>query len=172
MPAIYRLRMPHSCSVTPEDFPKTEPIELSGIEYQRQIEKKVYKAAGYGLPASTLKDFVDGNKPTQIPKKRSFKNSVPADLNRILPKEISKNLKASIPRMLRQMRKVYLDDTLIYGAETRSSSPVRIVREKTNNAVGLEGLYPTGEGAGYAGGIVSSAIDGIRIAESIIQKYI
>jgi uncharacterized FAD-dependent dehydrogenase len=156
--------------VTPSDFPPTEPPELSGIEYQRRIEEKVYKAAGYGLPASSLTDFTTGTIPEKLPAKRSFTNAVPADLNQIFPREIAETLKSSIPKMLRQMRRVELDHTLIYGAETRSSSPVRIVRNEACTAVGVEGLYPTGEGAGYAGGIVSSAIDGIRIAEAIIKK--
>lgn len=73
--------------------------------------------------------------------------------------------------MLRKMSSVELDKVLIYGAETRSSSPVRIVRDTDCIAVGISGLYPTGEGAGYAGGIVSSGIDGIRIAEAIVEKY-
>ena len=156
--------------VTPSDFPPTEPPELSGIEYQRRIEEKAYKAAGYGLPASSLTDFTTGTIPEKLPAKRSFTNAVPADLNQIFPREIAETLKSSIPKMLRQMRRVELDHTLIYGAETRSSSPVRIVRNEACTAVGVEGLYPTGEGAGYAGGIVSSAIDGIRIAEAIIKK--
>ncbi len=157
--------------VTPDDFPKTEPSELAGIEYQRRIEEKVYAAAGYGLPASSLNDFVKGKSPKIIPAKRSFENSVPADLNKILPKEIASTLKSSIPKMLRKLRAVELDKVLLYGAETRSSSPVRIVRTDDCTAEGITGLYPTGEGAGYAGGIVSSGIDGIRVAEAIIEKY-
>ncbi len=157
--------------VTPEDFPKTEPSVLAGIEYQRQIEKKSFELANYSLAVSTLKDFLSATNNPALPTKRSFENSLATNISKILPKNIYQTLKRNIPLMLKKMRAVKTENVTIYGPETRSSAPVRIVRSEKLSSLSCENLYPAGEGAGYAGGIVSSAIDGIRIAEAIIEKY-
>ena len=158
--------------VTPADFPKCEKPELAGIEFQRDIERKAYQAAGYGLPACRLKDFFSGNGSASLPEDYSFPNTKPANLFEILPKIVTDSLRKAIKPMIRKLRVVNYDDVLLYAPETRTSSPVRVVRDRyTCVAENNEGLYPTGEGAGYSGGIVSSGIDGIRIAEALIQKY-
>ena len=90
--------------------------------------------------------------------------SKPASFDNILPEFIINTLKHQIPNMLKQLNGVNLEDAILYAAETRSSSPVRIVRNESGESVNIKGLYPIGEGAGYAGGIVSSAVDGLKIA--------
>jgi uncharacterized FAD-dependent dehydrogenase len=158
--------------VTPGDFPNSEPSELAGIEFQRSIERRVYEVAGYGLAACRLKDFLSGHGSSSLPVERSFANSTPVNLYEILPAFVCESLRKSIKPMLRKLRVVADDDVLLYAAETRTSSPVRIVRDRESCvAENHPGLYPTGEGAGYSGGIVSSGIDGIRIAEALISKY-
>ncbi len=158
--------------VTPADFPKTDIPELAGIEFQRDIERKCYEAAGYGLAATRLKDFMSKNGSASLPEKHSFPNSKPANLYDILPPVVTESLRKAIKPMIKKLRTVGIEDVLIYAAETRSSSPVRVVRDRyTCEAENNAGLYPTGEGAGYSGGIVSSGIDGIRVAEALIKKY-
>ena len=162
--------------VTPEDF-KTETKSdspLAGIDFQREIEKKAFIQGGssYGMPAMRLADLIAGIPSKSLPDSLSFENSVPGDIREILPEFICTTLKSAIPKMLKQLKGLRLHDVVIYAAETRSSSPVRIVRDDSCQCTGISGLFPAGEGAGYAGGIVSSAIDGIRAAENVIQSYL
>ena len=94
-----------------------------------------------------------------------------AALTGLLPKPLIHTLTNSIPRMLRDLGYIDHDSVIVYGAETRSSSPVRIVRNReTRLSTNINGLYPCGEGSGYAGGIVSSAVDGIRTAEAVLKQ--
>ncbi len=94
----------------------------------------------------------------------------PAQLRGLLPEFVEHTLRSAVPKMLRSMRGVILDEALLYASETRSSSPVRVVRGEDGQSIGVRGLYPCGEGAGYAGGIVSSGIDGLRIAEAVAER--
>ncbi|RPH48028.1 MAG: FAD-binding protein [Desulfobacteraceae bacterium] len=145
---------------------------LAGIGFQIKIEQLAYKAAGgdYYLPASPLSDFLADRNPNTLPERRSWPRSIPADLQVILPDFICATLKAAIPGMLSLLKGIIHEEILLYAAETRSSSPVRISRNETGESVNLSGLFPSGEGAGYAGGIVSSAVDGLRAAEAVIRK--
>ena len=95
-----------------------------------------------------------------------------ADLNDVLPEFVCDSIKEAIPSLGRKLSGFDSPDAIMTGAETRSSSPVRIVRDESGQSVSLKGLYPTGEGAGYAGGIVSAAVDGVRQAENIIKERI
>jgi uncharacterized FAD-dependent dehydrogenase len=95
---------------------------------------------------------------------------VPTDLSAILPERVSENLKSGIMGIDKKLKGFYLPEAVLTAPETRSSSPVRILRDETLQAIGIEGLYPAGEGAGYAGGIMSAAADGIRCAERLIKK--
>ena len=157
--------------VNPEDFGSEHP--LAGVEFQRRIEEAAYNAGGgYFAPVQRYENFVNGKiteKENSV--KHSYKPQVKyADLNKVLPVFISESLKEAIPMMGKRLKGFDSPDALLTGVETRSSSPVRIVREKDGQSVSLKGLYPTGEGAGYAGGIVSAAIDGVRQAENIIKE--
>jgi len=145
---------------------------LAGIKFQKKLEEAAFVAGGsdYSLPAQRLVDFLEGASPSELPEIRSCTRAVPAQLRGLLPEFVEHTLRNAVPKMLRSMRGVVLDEALLYASETRSSSPVRIVRGDDGQSTGVRGLYPCGEGAGYAGGIVSSGIDGLRQAEAVIGK--
>ena len=158
--------------VRPEDF--GEGGALAGVEFQRRLEEKAFKAGGgnYSAPIQRFGDFVNGRPSVSEGSVRhSYRpGTVFADLNEVLPDYVCEAIKEAVPQMGKRLRGFDSPDALMTGVETRSSSPVRIVRGDDGQSISLEGLYPTGEGAGYAGGIVSAAIDGVRQAEKIIEK--
>jgi len=163
--------------VTQDDFKKggTEvPAALAGIEFQQQLEQAAFLAGGgdYALPAQRLPEFLAGNSPSELPKVRSCRRAVPAQLRGLLPEFIEESLLGQIPAMLSSMRGTVIDEMIVYASETRSSAPVRILRDESGQSVSVRGLYPCGEGAGYAGGIVSSGIDGLRAAEQIAGGFV
>ncbi|MHC4884010.1 MAG: NAD(P)/FAD-dependent oxidoreductase [Planctomycetota bacterium] len=142
---------------------------MAGIEYQRRMEAAAYRAGeGYAVPAMRATDFVAGTSPRPLEHGENMPRTVLTDLSTILPEPILTTLRGSITQMLGRMKAVRLAEATIYGPETRSSAPVRIMRCDNFASTSLAGLYPAGEGAGAAGGIVSSALDGMRIAESIL----
>ena len=156
-------------TVNPEEFPYEGP--LGGMKWQRDIEEAAYKVSGsYRAPAQKVGDFLAGRpskdvgtvKPTYHP------GVVWTDLNAVLPEKISRSLKEALPLLDRNLAGYADPDAVMTAPETRSSSPVRIVRGEDRQSQ-LKGLYPTGEGAGYAGGIMSAAIDGIMSAEAVIE---
>lgn len=156
--------------VSPEDFGSDDP--LAGVEFQRRIEEAAYKAGGggYAAPVQRYEDFVLGRVSQGEGKVRhTYRPNIKyADLNGVLPCFITEALKEAVPEMGKKLKGFDSPDALMTGVETRSSSPVRIVRDKEGNSLSLKGLYPAGEGAGYAGGIVSAAVDGVRQAENIM----
>jgi len=154
--------------VSPNDFPSTDV--LAGIEFQKKMEAAAFAAGGsdYSLPAQRLIDFLEGTS-SDIPFERSCTMARPAQLRGLLPEFVEHTLRSAAPKMLQGMRGVVLEEALLYASETRSSSPVRVVRDEEGESA-VRGLYPCGEGAGYAGGIVSSGIDGLRLAETIIAS--
>ena len=158
--------------VNPSDFGSDDP--LAGVELQRRIEEAAFKAGGgdYSAPIQRYGDFVLGRVSECEGKiKHSYRPGVRfADLNKVLPVFISDALKEAIPAMGKRLLGFDLPDAVMTGVETRSSSPVRIIRGGNGSSVSIDGLYPAGEGAGYAGGIVSAAVDGIRQAENIINN--
>jgi uncharacterized protein len=158
--------------VAPEDYPETDHPELAGIEFQRCFEKAAFDAGGgdYGLAASRLTDFLASTVSRDLPTDRSCARAVPADLNAMLPDTVGVTLRGAMAPMLRQINGASLEEVLLYATETRSSSPVRVVRDDTGQSTGLNGLYPAGEGAGYAGGITTSALDGMRAAEACLRR--
>ena len=152
-----------------KDFPVGEGVHpaLAGIAFQEQFEKATFEAGGsdYSLPAQMLTEFLAGEDSLNIPAERSCKRAVAANVEALLPPVVVSVLRRAIPRMLRDLNDVRQEEILVYAAETRSSSPVRIVRDpSTGGALGVSGLYPLGEGSGYTGGIVSSALDGMNAA--------
>ena len=154
--------------ITPEDFESDHP--LSGIELQRKLERLAFKMGGenYRAPCQRVGDFLKGVPTEQFGSVTpSYLPGVtPCDLNPLFPKEISESLRGGILDFDRKIRGFSDDDAVLTGVEARSSSPVRIIRDE--NLQSLVGLYPCGEGAGYAGGIMSAAVDGIRVAERIL----
>lgn len=163
-------------SVTPEDFDAKDM--LSGIDFQRDLEATAFKLGGgtYGAPYMTVGEFLGRRpydalsepgriKPTYRPQ------PVKADFRAVMPPFLLEALQDGLTQMGQKMKAFADDDGILTAFETRSSSPVRLLRdEETLESVSHPGIYPCGEGAGYAGGITSSAIDGIRVAEQILAR--
>lgn len=158
--------------ITPDDFGSAHP--LAGIELQRKWERKAFEAGGgaYKAPAQMVGDFLAGKPSTATGSLTpSYPRGVtPTDLGYCLPDYIAATIKRAIPDFNRKLKGFADPEAVLTGVETRSSSPVRILRNGFYEA-SVEGLYPAGEGAGYAGGIISSAVDGIRVAEAVALKY-
>lgn len=156
-------------SVGERDFPGTDP--LTGIAFQRSLEKKAFTAGNstYCAPAQNILDFVAGKCSRSV--RSSYRPGiVPVDLAEILPRDVSRALKAGVMAFDRKMRGFLTEEASLIGVESRTSSPVRIVRGDDFQSVSLPGLFPAGEGAGYAGGIMSAAVDGIRVADRIARE--
>jgi len=151
----------------------TDPLE--GLRFQEELEHRAYHfgGGGYAAPASRLADFLSGDKPrgfgTVNP---SYRPGVtPCDLRKVLPDFVSAPLKEAFADFGRKIRDFDMGDAVMTAAETRTSSPVRILRDENGEATRCKGLYPVGEGAGYAGGIVSAAVDGLKAAERVIARF-
>lgn len=154
--------------VLPEDL--GEDI-LSGIELQRSIEESAFNAAGgRGVPVSTVKAYLYGQDADPICEPTVRPEAVYTDISKIFPDFINRNLKAGIAALDKRLSGFAADGAVLTAPETRSSSPVRMVRDGSMNSVSFAGIYPCGEGAGYAGGIMSAAVDGIKCAESLIDS--
>ncbi|MBN1495188.1 MAG: hypothetical protein JXA07_00365 [Spirochaetes bacterium] len=156
-------------TVTPEDF---SDMVLGGILFQRDIEQAAYDAGGgmFTAPAQRVTSFLQGKADTELPPASYRPGVFPAGLDRLFPAWLVDELKEGIRQFDRKMKGFASEQALLIGVETRTSSPVRITRGPDGQSVGVRGLYPVGEGAGYAGGIVSSAVDGIRCADCIIEE--
>lgn len=159
--------------VNPEDFGDDHP--LAGFVWQRSIEQAAYRLGGanYHAPVQRVEDLLNGRATTRLGKViPTYQPGVtPADLRECLPDFIIEDLKFGIRRMDGQLRGFAHPDAVLTGVETRSSSPVRLNRDRTTlMAEGLDGLFPVGEGAGYAGGIVSAAVDGIVAARAALER--
>ncbi len=155
--------------VAPEDFGSNHP--LAGVELQRKMEKEAFALGGgdYKAPAQTVGDFLADRASTGFGEvSPSYPCGVtPCDLRACLPGFVVQSLKAGLPLMGKRLRGFDRAEAVLTGVETRSSSPVRMVRDEEGQSP-VRGIYPCGEGAGYAGGITSSAVDGVRCAEWLI----
>jgi uncharacterized FAD-dependent dehydrogenase len=158
-------------TLNPADFPY-EGV-LGGVQWQREIEEKAFHAGGcnYRAPAQLVGDFLAGRASSgEGSVKPTYRPGVTwCDLHDVLPEKITGALAAAIPALERQLKGFASPDAVLTAPETRSSSPVRILRDQGRQSAVL-GLYPAGEGAGYAGGIMSAAIDGMQSAESLIDQ--
>lgn len=161
-------------SVHPADYGAT-PMEA--IAFQRDLERKAFEKGGktYAAPCQTVGDFLKGNMgtlPTKISPSYRVGDVVMSDFRRILPPFVTSMLEAGLYNFGRKIRGFSDDCVPMTGVETRTSAPVRILRHDASYlAPGFDRIYPCGEGAGYAGGIVSAAVDGIRVAEAILARY-
>lgn len=159
-------------NVTTEDFADSHP--LAGVEYQRQFERRAFEMGGsnYHAPVQRVKDFLENRKSQAFGKvKPSYQPGTTfANLHDILPTYVTETMKEALYDFDKKIKGFAMDDAILTGVETRSSSPIRIPRNDQHES-NIIGLYPMGEGAGYAGGIMSSAVDGIKTAEKIIAKY-
>ncbi|HKJ05562.1 MAG TPA: NAD(P)/FAD-dependent oxidoreductase [Geopsychrobacteraceae bacterium] len=156
-------------SVRPDDFDNSDP--LSGVRFQRKWEQAAFIAGGSNnsAPAQPLLEFFDG-RPGYL-QSSCRPGIVHIDLKDVLPDFVSQSLKSALPHFNRKMRGFISSEATLIGVETRTSSPLRIVRNEHCESISHAGLYPAGEGAGYAGGIMSAAVDGLRVAEKITQRF-
>ena len=158
-------------SVTPEDFGGDGP--LAGVAFQRRLEEAAFRAGGggYAAPAQLVGDFLVGKPSNAVGGVTpSYQPAVKwGDLRDCLPDFVCDALKEALPELDRKLRGFAAPDAVLTAVESRSSSPVRIPRDATYQSA-LRGLYPCGEGAGYAGGIMSAAADGMRVAETILGE--
>jgi uncharacterized FAD-dependent dehydrogenase len=159
-------------SVRPDDYAVNHP--LAGVEFLEQWERAAYQLGGsdFSAPAMTVEDFLAGRTTSQLPEGMgTYRPGInPADLSRCLPHYVAETLEKAIIDMGRKLTGFNSPGALLTGVETRTSAPVRILRGQDFQAEGITGLYPAGEGAGYAGGIMSAAVDGIRAAEAVIRN--
>ena len=157
--------------VSPADFGSEHP--LAGVEFQRRWEAAAYTLGGGGFraPAQTVADFLARRPSTALGRiTPTYRPGVtPAELDRCLPGYVADTLRGALPLFDRKLRGFAAPEAVLTGVESRSSSPVRILRGEDFQSP-IRGLYPCGEGAGYAGGITSAAVDGIRVAEAIASK--
>ena len=160
-------------NVAPEDFGGAHGDPLAGIAFQRSLEAQAFRLGGatYEAPAQRLDDFLAGRPSTQLGSVvPSYQPGVRlTDLSTALPAFVVAAIRDAIPAFDRQIRGFALPDAVLTGVETRTSSPLRITRGDDLQSINVKGLYPAGEGAGYAGGILSAGIDGIRVAEAVAQ---
>jgi uncharacterized FAD-dependent dehydrogenase len=144
---------------------------LAGIELQRQLEQAAYHLGGgdYQAPAQLVGDFLNNTPSTQLKSvEPSYKPGVAlGDLSAALPQFAIDAIREAIPEFDKKINGFAMNDAILTGVETRSSSPISIKRDKDFQSINTQGLYPAGEGAGYAGGIFSAAIDGIKVAEAV-----
>ncbi len=155
-------------SAYPSDFPSDDP--LAGIDLQRSIERRAYALSGtYRAPAESLESFLSSSKPRLLDTRPSYPLGVfSASVEDHLPEFVSSALRAAISDFDSWLPGYKYPSAVLTGPETRSTSPLRVERGEDLQAIGIKGLYPAGEGAGYSGGIVSSARDGIMAAEAAV----
>lgn len=157
--------------VGPADFGSDHP--LAGVAFQRHWEEAAFQLGGrnYHAPAQTVKDFLarQASKTLGTVEPTYRPGVTPTDLDRCLPDYVTDTLRGALPVFDRKLHGFAAPDSLLTGVETRSSSPVRILRGEDYQST-VRGLYPCGEGAGYAGGITSAAVDGIRVAEAVAAQ--
>jgi uncharacterized FAD-dependent dehydrogenase len=159
--------------ITPEDYPGGP---LAGIQFQRRWEERAFELGGgtYEAPGQLVGDFL-ANRPSTafgavLP---SYRPGVRlGDLSGSLPDYAIAAIREALPVFDRKIRGFARSDALLTGVETRTSSPLRITRNEAFESLHTEGLYPAGEGAGYAGGILSAAVDGIRVAEAVALNIV
>jgi len=145
---------------------------LAGMQYQQMVECKAFEIGGGALvaPAQRMADFVDGKTSSTLPDCSYLPGIHSAAIKDVLPKEVSRALKQAVVDFGKKMKGYYTNEAVLVATESRTSSPVRIPRDKESlQHPQIKGLYPCAEGAGYAGGIVSAAIDGERCAEAAVQ---
>lgn len=158
-------------NITPDDFDGESPLE--GMYFQKELEERAFKLGGsnYFAPIQRYEDFKNNKKSTYIGEVQpSYRPGVTlANLNEILPEFVSKTLVEGIDSFGKSISGFNNPDSILTGIETRSSSPVQITRDDSKQS-NVKGIYPCGEGAGYAGGIMSAAVDGIKCAIAILQE--
>jgi uncharacterized FAD-dependent dehydrogenase len=158
-------------TVAAADFGPAAAGPLAGVALQRQVEQAAFRAGGgrFRAPAQRLGDFLDGRAGGAVGACSYRPGLAPADLGAVLPAFVAQALRGGLRRMGARLPGFLFPDAMLVGVETRTSAPVRMLRDDaTLMSPSLAGLYPCGEGAGYAGGIVSAALDGARVAARVL----
>lgn len=162
-------------SIEPKDLPNYRPDNaFVCLDFQKEIEQNCWEAAGrtQQVPAQRMIDFVEGVISKDFPKTSYQPGIVSVDLNTVLPPLIAKRLQKAFVSFGKKMKGYYTNDAILHAPESRTSSPISIPRNpETLEHIAVSGLYPCGEGAGYAGGIISAAIDGINCVDAIVTKH-
>lgn len=156
-----------------EDIPNAENNAFSLLEFQQKIERQAFELGGGNLvaPAQRMVDFVEQRVSTSLPDNSYKPGTASVNLNDVLPNFVHEALRGALPLFGKKMKGYYTNEAILVGVESRTSSPIRIPRDKESlQHPDVAGLYPCGEGAGYAGGIVSAAIDGINCVDAIQAK--
>jgi uncharacterized FAD-dependent dehydrogenase len=156
--------------ITLDDVPGTDPLRM--MHFQAEIEKRAFELGGGNLvaPAQRMVDFVEGRLSADLPKNSYLPGTKSVMLKDTLPDFVASSLKNALPLFGKKMRGYYTNEAILVGVESRSSSPVRIPRDKESfQHPQVAGLFPCAEGAGYAGGIVSAAIDGMNCANAVLK---
>lgn len=160
-------------SVGPEDFPGREKDPLVCLDFQKEIEQKCFEAAGgpQKVPAQRMLDFVQKKKSVDFPRSSYQPGVVSVELDKVLPPMIADRLRKAFVAFGRKMNGYLTNDAVLHAPESRTSSPISIPRDQEScEHVEIKGLYPCAEGAGYAGGIISAAIDGMKCMDAIARK--
>jgi uncharacterized FAD-dependent dehydrogenase len=159
--------------ISQSDFPSDHP--LAGIELQRDLETRAFAAGGrdYFAPGQRVGDFLSARPSSTLgPVVPSYRPGVrPTDLAPLMPDYVIEAMREALPIFGRKIPRYDDPDALMTGVETRTSSPIRITRGADSQSLNVRGLFPAGEGAGYAGGILSAAVDGIKIAEAVARAH-
>ncbi|TCK41812.1 hypothetical protein B0G84_0062 [Paraburkholderia sp. BL8N3] len=159
--------------ITPDDYPGGP---LAGIAFQRKWEERAFELGGgdYCAPGQLVGDFIAGRPSTSLGSvEPSYKPGVrPTDLSTALPDYVIEAIREALPQLDKKIPGFAMHDAVLTGVETRTSSPLRVRRGDDFQSINVEGLYPAGEGAGYAGGIYSAAIDGIEVAEAVALRMV
>ena len=160
-------------SVEPGDIPGYEkygPLEL--LRFQKDVERRMWDfSKSFRAPAQRMTDFVAGRLSRSLPATSYAPGALCAPLHLMLPQQVASRLRVALPRFDNKMRGWYTPEALLLAVESRTSSPVRILRDpSTLQSLSLPRVYPCGEGAGYSGGIVSSALDGIAAAAALARS--
>jgi uncharacterized protein len=163
-------------NVDPEDYGGSAENPLAGIDFQRALESKAFELGGrnYEAPGQLVGDFIAGETSTEFGKViPSYKPGVHlTDLAQALPDFVIEAMREALPAFEKKIKGFAMHDAVLTGVETRTSSPLRITRGNNYQSLNVKGLYPAGEGAGYAGGILSAGVDGIKVAEALALNMI
>jgi uncharacterized FAD-dependent dehydrogenase len=160
-------------AVAVEDFGPAADGPLAGMVFQRRIEEAAFRAGGGGFsaPGQRLMDFLAGRASTSVPRTSYRPGVTPGRLEEVFPPFVIEALREGLAALIRKVPGFGHPEAVLLAGETRTSAPVRFARDpQTLESPSAAGLYPSGEGAGYAGGIVSAALDGARIAEAILRR--
>jgi uncharacterized FAD-dependent dehydrogenase len=164
--------------ITPEDYAEFDPSgsPLAGVALQRHWEEQAYRLGGesYDAPGQLVGDFLRQRASTEFGSVQpSYTPGVTlGDLSTALPRYAIDAIREALPAFDKQIKGFAMDDAILTGVETRTSSPVRMTRGADGQSLNTRGLFPAGEGAGYAGGILSAAVDGIRAAEAVAMEMV